>query len=290
MARQAQGGVLHMTISSSAIKGPGGQDMQDSRPVILLGRGGGGTRLLSEFVQGQGVFLGTEINKSFDSVEWVDTVYAIAIEVMSADVGPDAARRAGYIARLQQTAADVLGRAGKVETGFWGWKLPETTLICDLAKEAFPQAQFLHLVRHPVRACLRRTHMTSRMNNPMGAAALPAAYVHLGRDPALIATDSTHVHNAYSWRHQADLMVWTFGDDPALHTVRFEDTLDHPEQTATALSRFLHRAAPGDAPTLAVDPDRASASEINADEAHQVWDICGARAETFGYTLAEVLN
>ena len=280
----------HMTNSSSAIRGPGGQLMGESRPVILLGRGGGGTRLLSEFVQGQGVFLGSEINKSFDSVEWVKTIYAIAIEVMSGEVPPDAARRAGYITQLHETAAEVLARAGQVESGYWGWKLPETTLICDLVRAAFPQAQCLHLVRHPVRASLRRTHMTSRMNNPMGRAALPAAYVHAGRDPALIETDSTHIHNACSWLHQADLMARTFDGDPDLHVVRFEDTLDHPDTTAAALSGFLYRAAPADAPPLAVDAKRAGVIEMDADAARRVWDICGARAATFGYTLAEVLE
>lgn len=278
-----------MTFSSSAIMGPGGQPMHETRPVILLGRGGGGTRLLSEFVQGQGVFLGSDINKSFDSVEWVKTVYAIAIEVMSGDAPPDAARRAAYFKRLHETAAEVLARAGRVESGYWGWKLPETTLICDLARAAFPQAQCLHLVRHPVRASLRRTHMTSRMNNPMGRAALPAAYVHAGRDPALIEVDSAHIHNAYSWLHQADLMARCFDGDPALHIVRFEDTLERPEAVAAALSGFLHRAPPANAPTLKVDATRASVIDMDAGEARRIWDICGARAATFGYTLEEVL-
>ena len=261
-----------------------------TRPVIMLGRGGGGTRLLSEFVAGQGVFLGNKLNKSFDSVEWVDTIYDIAIDVLTADARPDVAKRASYSRRLHETAAQVLSHAGLDHTAYWGWKLPETTLICDLVKAAFPQAQFLHLVRHPVSASLRRTHMTSRMNNPMGAAALPAAYVHAGRDPAQIDTDDTTVHNAYSWLHQTDLMVQTFDGDAALHTIQFEQMCANSAQTASALAGFLHREAPTGAPTLAVDAARASGAQIDADQARRVWDICGPRAASFGYTLAQVLD
>ncbi|APE42793.1 hypothetical protein BOO69_04660 [Sulfitobacter alexandrii] len=258
--------------------------------MILLGRGGGGTRLLSEFVQGQGVFLGSEINKSFDSVEWVETIYPIAIEMLSATVPPDAARRSAHVARLHARAEEVLARAGLDSRAYWGWKLPETTLVCDIAKQAFPKAQFVHLVRHPVRASLRRTHMTSRMNNPIGRAALPAAYAHLGRDPALIETDSPVINNAHGWRHHVDLMARCFDGDPALHVVRFEDTLTRPSETADALAAFLHRAPPPDAPPLAPDPERAEPITLDRDDAHRVWDICGARAEGFGYTLDEVLD
>ena len=51
-----------------------------SQPVILIGRGGGGTRLLSEMVQSLGFFLGNQLNVSCDSVEWVDKFYELAIE------------------------------------------------------------------------------------------------------------------------------------------------------------------------------------------------------------------
>tara|TARA_R110002110_G_scaffold106423_4_gene266787 strand:+ start:1253 stop:2113 length:861 start_codon:yes stop_codon:yes gene_type:complete len=264
--------------------------ISNSSPVIMLGRGGGGTRLLSEFIAGQGVFLGSKLNKSYDSVEWVETVYDIAIEVLSADAPPTPTQRAGYVERLHNTAADVLARSGRDTPACWGWKLPETTLICGLVKEAFPKAQFLHLVRHPVNASLRRTHMTSRMNNPMGAAALPAAYRHVSRDPALIETDDTIIHNACSWCHQADLMLNTFSDEPALHTIRFEHMCAAPDTTATALRTFLNHPAPPGAPGLQVDQPRAAGPGPDADQARRVWDICGQTAAAFGFTLQEALN
>jgi hypothetical protein len=46
---------------------------------------------------------------------------------------------------------------------------------------------------------LRRTHMTSRLNNPVGAAALPAAYRYSNRDPAQIRADEPYLHNVYAW-------------------------------------------------------------------------------------------
>jgi hypothetical protein len=52
-------------------------------PIILTGRGGSGTRLLSDIASASGVFLGNDLNVSSDSVEWVDLIYKIVIGKMS---------------------------------------------------------------------------------------------------------------------------------------------------------------------------------------------------------------
>src|SRR5438105_15484142 len=48
--------------------------------AIFTGRGGSGTRLLSQLSTDAGVFLGNEVNRSGESVEWVDLVYRMGVE------------------------------------------------------------------------------------------------------------------------------------------------------------------------------------------------------------------
>jgi hypothetical protein len=55
------------------------------KPVILLGRGGSGTRLLAQLALSVGVFLGNELNASHDSVEWVETLYDLAVEPVTGE-------------------------------------------------------------------------------------------------------------------------------------------------------------------------------------------------------------
>ena len=57
--------------------------MKISRPVVAIGRGGSGTRLLSLALQEHGIFLGNQLNESHDSTEWVDLIYKLAIEKLT---------------------------------------------------------------------------------------------------------------------------------------------------------------------------------------------------------------
>ena len=54
-------------------------------PVVLLGRGGSGTRVLSQIAQQMGIFLGNDINVSGDSVEWVGPIYDLAVATCTGD-------------------------------------------------------------------------------------------------------------------------------------------------------------------------------------------------------------
>jgi hypothetical protein len=47
---------------------------------IFTGRGGSGTRLLSELAAAAGTFIGNDVNKMGDSVEWVDLIYRMVVE------------------------------------------------------------------------------------------------------------------------------------------------------------------------------------------------------------------
>src|SRR4051794_26266404 len=93
-----------------------------SEPVILLGRGGSGTRLLSQLAQASGIFLGNEVNSTGDSVEWVPDLYELAIESVTAEIPTGSLRDSYWRNRLLNRAAELLDRAGLSPEALWGWK------------------------------------------------------------------------------------------------------------------------------------------------------------------------
>src|SRR5680860_317613 len=78
-------------------------------PIVLVGRGGSGTRLISDIAVGAGVFLGNQLNKSLDSREWVGVIYDIAVTKLSSDHGLSGDLRDDYSGQLQANAAKILG-------------------------------------------------------------------------------------------------------------------------------------------------------------------------------------
>ena len=48
--------------------------------LLFVGRGGSGTRLLSQLAVDAGIFVGNKVNKSGDSLEWVDLIYKMVVE------------------------------------------------------------------------------------------------------------------------------------------------------------------------------------------------------------------
>jgi len=256
----------------------------DNAPIILTGRGGSGTRLLSDIVGYSGVFLGNDLNKSSDSVEWVDLIYKIAIET----VGQGGAAPTNWSDQLQQRAQNILTKA-QADLGAWGLKLPETILILPQLLQAFPHAKIVHLVRHPVDSSLRRTHMTSRMNNPIGRAVLSAAYSCLGRSIDDIRCDEDYLRNAITWDYQLrqamDFAQTDLPKDQYLE-VRYEDICADPQGSADAIQKFLgFQAVKINLPNI----DTARTGDYASDDPRiaKVWDICGETAQRLGYRLDE---
>jgi hypothetical protein len=139
------------------------------RPVLLVGAGGSGTRVLGEAALRLGVGLGPRVNESFDSVAWAPLVYDMV---------------------LGRGGGSILATAEAVHAPWlfgdrpWGIKLPELTLVLPRFVEAFPAARVVFLSRHPVSASLRRHHLTSSWEHPVGRVVLEDAYRGTGRDPA----------------------------------------------------------------------------------------------------------
>ena len=255
------------------------------RPVILTGRGGSGTRLISEIAQKLGVFLGNNLNVAGDSVEWVDLIYEYAIKKTIATTRGQPCRE-DFSGIVLDKVQDILEGGEYNLEGPWGWKLPETMLVVPEMMRIFPKSKLVHLVRHPVTSALRRTHMTSRMSNPVGRAVLRGAYLEIGRNPKNIDSDPEHIHNAVTWLYQVrrvhDYAMNNLSAEN-YHLVRFEDLMSDPLETSKKLSRFMTGKI-NEFVRPSVDNQRApNAIDLTGPEAKEVWDICGAVAMDMGY-------
>lgn len=247
-------------------------------PVILTGRGGSGTRLFSVALQRLGIFLGNALNQTEDSIEWVQPLYRIAVASLTGDPGG----QGRWNDELRANARAILG-AKTAEGDAWGWKLPETVLILPQVLDAFPNARVIHVIRHPLDVCLRRSHMTSRTGNPIGDAVLAAAYARLGwtSDPR---SDPEHLRNAASWRFQLErALAFSATEHRRVLEVRYEAMCDSPQRMLQVLAGFLGVAPVPAMDGVQIDPERRRRWTPEDPRAGEVWEICGPIADRLGY-------
>jgi hypothetical protein len=252
--------------------------------VLFTGRGGSGTRLLSQFAADAGVFIGNQVNKSGDSIEWIDLIYRMVLQTGSQRDLPSGSK---YRQEIRERAQQILGDASPSRSGLWGLKLPEAMLVMPLLIDAFPHAKVVHLTRHPVSSSLRRTHMTSRLDNPIGAVALPAAYRYANRDAGQLATDPPYLHNAYAWNFQVSRVVRYVRTvlGPARYLeVRYEDVCAQPDGSLALIQSYLGCANQRAATSIQVDHSRAGGWHPRDPRVETIWEICGETAALLGYT------
>ncbi|SFE41426.1 sulfotransferase [Roseivivax sediminis] len=235
--------------------GPAAADAVPQPPVILIGRGGGGTRLVSLMAQDCGLFIGSQVNISGDSIEMVPAIYRSVLRKLKS---PDPWSVSQIVPDLRAAAAAMLDAAGGPDP--WGFKLPESALLLPELDRAFPGARFVHFRRSNESTVFRRTHMTARLDNEIGRATVPAAYDHIGRRRALILTDGDLVRMAATTRHQTDLIDDFLSAVPDTRRIQidFDETVAAPEASLARLARFLDREAEGRTITDAVDQGRAA--------------------------------
>lgn len=219
------------------------------QPVVLLAKGGGGSRLLSSLAQDCGLYRGTAVNSSGDSEEMVEAIYRAVIGKLAAAESFDAGLAAAHI-RL--AGARMLLAAPGTSRASWGFKLPESLLVLPEIATAFPRARYVHFLRHPLNTTLRRSHMTARLDNAIGRLTLPAAYIAAGVPTAQILDDPAELHMAYTTRHQL-LSAWRFTDRLApadLLELAFEETLASADRVLSRMASWLDCGTPREPPRI----------------------------------------
>jgi hypothetical protein len=114
-------------------------------PVIVFNASHSGSRLLALMLRQLGVFMGSHLNESCDSLDVFELVRYL-VETHAPDYsqlfcGGDSTLNARVLAAF---GAHLVDRpAGQP----WGWKLPETSHVMPVMARLFPDARCVHLVR-----------------------------------------------------------------------------------------------------------------------------------------------
>ena len=228
--------------------------VQLASPVVLLAQGGSGSRLLSLLATDCNIFIGNRVDQSGDCLDMRMAVYQGVIEKHTCKARW---QKELTVPRMRFAAAAMLQKSEY--TSVWGFKLPESMFLMPEIHEAFPRARYVHLIRDPLTTCLRRPHMTARLDNHIGRVTLPLGYRYCGAEPAKIFQDSAALHMAYNVRHQVETVrayCRSFLEGRYLE-VRFEDVLEKPMDVLEVFSNWLDTAPADHKVRDSVDINRA---------------------------------
>ncbi len=204
------------------------------RPVVLMGRGHSGTRVLSYACSHLGIQLGSTrpgATGDPDDRVFTRTIKKIATRNLPPRM-PDSVKEKDLIF-FQDAAFRYYQQLGCPQTQ-WGWKFPETYLVGAYIARTFPQARYVHMVRDGRDLAFKR-HLTDDPHRKLGKKLL----AHIG------ATGLPHhLQAALSWAFQVDqfdAFCTTLRADQVF-TVRFEDICMQPIVSLQALCDFLNIA------------------------------------------------
>lgn len=254
-------------------------------PVLITGKGGSGTRLLSRLIRQVQVFLGNKLNRQGDSLEWVEINRKFILEGISIKNGSFNNLNKMQLINQAKQILNHLPRTNSYRA--WGLKLPEMLFMLPEMFESFEHTKLIHLVRHPIKANMRRTHITSRMDNPIGQWCLPRAYRYLNLNENDIRKNTDEINNAISWKFQLDII-----NDFAQKNlngknyliIKFEDIIADPMSVLVCIKTFLGlKNENTDSTEILIDKNRIEPKNTNAILEDKIWEICGQTAEFFGY-------
>lgn len=196
--------------------------------VTIIGRGHGGTRAMSQTLVESGVYMGAQLNASYDLIPPQDMYEACRVM----------ARHVKHLGGLQwdfsrlhtipidpefrRLVESYLSSVLCSESVSKGWKLPETTLIYPWIVRMFPEARYIHWSRDP-RDSILGAHLTDDL------ADFGVPYDH---------TDDVRLRRAISWKYQREIVKSTPSPTNTIE-VRFEDFVLDQERTLARLEEFL---------------------------------------------------
>lgn len=200
------------------------------QPVLLMGRGHSGTRVLSFACMHLGIQLGTSAaTGDADDRTFTRTIKKIAARNLP-PCTPDTVQGKDLI-RFQNAVSRYYKTIGSPQT-FWGWKFPETYLIGAYVARTFPQARYIHMVRDG-RDLAFKKHLTDDPKRKLGKKLLS----HLN------AMDMPHhLQAGLSWAFQVDQfdVFRTTLNAAQVFDLRFEDLCRQPMVCMQGLCDFLN--------------------------------------------------
>lgn len=238
-------------------------------PIVLFNKSHSGSRLLAQLLQEAGVFMGTHLNESRDSLDVLRLVEHL-VEHHYPDYAPlwrNAGPAAAAVARIAREAfTSHLEGLPPESIRPWGWKLCETGHILPVIDRLFPNARYIHLIRDgrdvawcdhrgPDSPFWRKIYFNTDRIRVFGGR--PCTMAEYRRRP--------HVYNALHWVN-AVMVGRAFGAmlRERYLEVRYEDLCSNFETAARDVLHFVGVTAPGPAiARLAPSVRTASVGKFN---------------------------
>jgi hypothetical protein len=243
-----------------------------TEPIVVIGMGRSGTKLLTDALERLGAFMGVSQDMNDEALLFLranmDLMRTAGARWDAPDpIAPvleDSTRRAELAAMVEPRlhgvrALSYLGwprlaryRSVAKQDGLWGWKDPRSTWTLPVWKELFPNLRVVHLLRHgvDVAASLRRVGQSLGMDEESRQAGLRLGTfrwrgrrvlrpVFRGRWVEEAARFDSLQPGLELWSryvHHARLQVRDLGDRAI--ELRFEDLAGDPEPAIRALGRL----------------------------------------------------
>lgn len=219
--------------------------------ITVIGRGHGGTRVMSQTLTASGVFMGEPLNRSGDLLPPAALYEACRV------LGGFVAWRGGldwdFSAlhtvpipdQFTQLINQYLKRVLAAKDEHKGWKIPETTLVFPWIVRMFPDCKYIHWVRNP-RDNILAKHLTDDLGlfgipHPDAGQLLTERYPELSQGvdtPKAREALISRLRGAVSWYYQHAIVAATPRPANWL-VVRFEDFVNQQEETLARLEAYL---------------------------------------------------
>ena len=196
--------------------------------ITIIGRGHGGTRAMSQTLVESGVYMGAQLNASYDLIPPQDMYQAC--RVISRHVIHKGSLEWDFLklhampieGEFVRLAKSYLASVLSSDAEHTGWKLPETVLVYPWIVRMFPEIYYIHWIRDP-RDSILGAHVTDDL------ADFGVPYEK---------TDDIYLRRAISWKYQREIVKAT---PPPKRTieVRFEDFVLRQDETLARLEEFL---------------------------------------------------
>jgi hypothetical protein len=200
-------------------------------PVVVMGRGHSGTRILAWALVALGLRMGAKPDKYTGDAQdrrFTGTIKKLAQRTLHL---PGTAAPSNRDLKLfQQAVKRYIRWLGELSPA-WGWKFPETYLIGNIVDAVFPRARYIHMIRDG-RDLAFKFHLTDDPTRDLGAKLLK----HLD------AMDrANHIQAALSWEFQLKRFENLAARlENRVHTITFEafclDPVREMEKTADFLN------------------------------------------------------
>jgi GT2 family glycosyltransferase len=182
-------------------------------PGVIGATGGSGTRVLAAIVQRAGMFVGSDLNRSLDALDFA----AFFDRWVGRDLTPGAAAELRALVTRQHEEAG--GRP-------WGWKEPRSVYLLPFLAAQLPGLRFLHVVRDGRDMALSENQVQLRKHG----------------DAVLGASDEAEALRSIALWREINLRVADFGEQELgdrYRRIRFEDLCEQPAVVAARVLRFF---------------------------------------------------